>query len=92
MNKAIYFRGDQCSVCSVLYPKVKTHIETQYPELDFQTMEGEELEKMAAQYGVYTAPVLLVFFDGKEHSRFVRNFSGRDIDDKIGRVYGIMFR
>jgi hypothetical protein len=46
---------------------------------------------MAAQYGVYTAPVLLIFFDGKEHSRFVRNFSGRDIDDKIERVYDIMF-
>jgi thioredoxin 1 len=91
MNKAIYFRGDQCSVCSVLYPKVKSHIEDHYPLLDFQTIEGKELTEMAAQYGVYTAPVLLIFFDGKEQSRFVRNFSGRDIDDKIERVYDIMF-
>lgn len=91
MNKAIYFKGDRCSVCTALYPKIKTHFEEEFPFMDFQTIEGDQLQKVAAQHGVYSAPVLLVFFEGKEHSRFVRNFSTRDIDEKIARVYHLLF-
>jgi thioredoxin-like negative regulator of GroEL len=91
MNKAIYFRGDQCSVCTALYPKIKAHFEQVYPRMDFETIEGEALQKVVAQYGVFSVPVLLVFFDGKEQSRFVRNFSTREVDEKINRVYHLMF-
>lgn len=91
MNKAIYFKGENCSVCQELYPKIKSHFEENYSELEFQVVEVQKEPEIAAQNGVFTIPVLLIFFEGKEHFRFVRNFSTREVDEKLERTYRLMF-
>lgn len=91
MNKAIYFKGENCGVCQQLYPKVLAHFKAKYPALEFETVEVQKNPELAAQHGVFTIPVLVVLFEGKEHFRFVRNFATRDIDEKLERTYGLMF-
>lgn len=91
MNKAIYFKGEHCGVCQVLFPKIEAHFQSVYPLLDFQVVEVEKTPEIAAQYGVFTLPVLLIFFEGKENFRFVRHFSTAQVDEKLARVYRLLF-
>lgn len=91
MNKAIYFKGHNCGVCIVLYPKIKTHFAEKFPLIEFQTVQVEDEPEIAAQNSVFTIPTLLVFIDDKEYFRFVRNFSTLEIDEKLVRVYKLKF-
>lgn len=91
MNKAYYFKSPNCVVCESLLPKIEAHIKSQYPLLEWQVIEVDRYPDTAAQFHVFTAPTLLVFFEGKEYFRWVRNFSVGEIDHRLKRVYDLMF-
>jgi thioredoxin-like negative regulator of GroEL len=92
VNKAIYFKGENCSVCKALLPKMQAHFAANYPLLDFEIVEVEKQPEIAAQFNVFTIPVVVIFFDDKEHFRFVRNFSASEIDQKLERTYQLRFQ
>lgn len=87
----MYFTSPGCGVCVHLKPKVKNLIENRYPKLDFELIDISQQPEMAGKYTVFTAPTVLVFFDGKETHRFVRHMSLDDIDEKVGRLYNLYF-
>jgi len=91
VNKATYFTCKNCSVCKALLPKIDTHFAANYSELEFVVSNVENEPKLAADYQVFTIPVLIIQFEGKEHFRFVRNFSTQEIDEKLKRTYELMF-
>ncbi|MFT5819048.1 MAG: thioredoxin 1 [Crocinitomix sp.] len=92
MNRAIYFKGENCSVCKALLPKMVKHFSENYPLLEFEIIAVEKSPEIAAQFSVFTIPVLIILFDDKEHFRFVRNFSGIEIDQKLKRTYQLKFQ
>lgn len=92
MNKAIYFKSETCAICRDLLPKVENHFRAHYPQLPFEIIDIEKKGEVAAQYHVFAAPVLLIFFEDKEHFRLVRNFSLYEIDAKLERTYNLMFQ
>lgn len=92
MNKAIYFKGENCGVCAALLPKIEAHFLENYPLLKFEIIPVETSPKIAAQFNVFTIPVLIILFDNKEHFRFVRNFSAIEIDQKLNRTYQLRFQ
>lgn len=86
-----YFSHDNCSVCKVLLPKVKALIASEYPQMSFQYINIEENAQEAAEYQVYSAPTILIFFEGKEYYRFGRNVSLQQVDEAIQRPYSLLF-
>ncbi len=90
MNKAVYFKGTNCGVCNVLLPQIEAHFLAHYPLFEFEVIDVENQPELAAQYGVFTVPVLLIVSEGKENFRFVRHFSTAQVDEKIGRLYRLM--
>ncbi|MCT4647706.1 MAG: thioredoxin family protein [Carboxylicivirga sp.] len=86
-----YFSHDRCSVCKVLLPKIKHLLRTEFPRMEFQYINIEEEPQEAAKYNVYSAPTILVFFEGKEYYRFGRSISLKQLDEAIRRPYRLLF-
>ena len=87
-----YFSTEQCSVCKVLKPKVLALISDSFPEMQTLWIDIEKSPVIAGQNRIFTAPTLLVYFDGKEYLRKSRNISLGELEIEIGRIYELMFK
>lgn len=87
----LYFYNDNCAPCTILRPKVKHLVETAFPKMDFVLLHAEKAPEAAAHYGIFAAPTLLVFFEGKEYIRESKNISINELHDKIERYYNMVF-
>lgn len=87
----IYFYNDNCTPCVQLRPKVKELLSNEFPEMKLVLINAEEYRDIAATYMAFSYPVLLLFFDGKEFSRFSKHVSMAELKSTIGRVYGIYY-
>ena len=90
-NQVLYFTSPGCSVCNVLKPKVKTLVEERYPNLEWREINIVEERDVAAQYNVFTVPVLIVELEGKEYVRLIRAFSLGEVQEKTDRIYSLLF-
>lgn len=90
-NRVLYFSSENCAVCHVLKPKVKELISESYPEMDWQEVMIDQDAALAGKFGVFTVPVVLILFEGKEHFRFTRGFSVGEIDQALQRPYELFF-
>lgn len=90
-NKVLYFTSPGCSVCKVLKPKVKALLEEHYPKLAWREINIAEEQTLAAKYGVFTVPVLILILEGKEYFRWIRAFSITEVREKTDRVYSLLF-
>jgi len=87
-----YFSTENCNVCKVLKPKVLALISSTFPEMETLWIDIERSPLIAGQNRIFTAPTLLVYFEGREYIRKSRNVSLAELENKIGHVYEIMFR
>jgi len=87
-----YFSTEQCSVCKIIKPKVLTLISESFPEMETVWIDIEKSPLIAGQNRIFTAPTLLVYFDGKEYLRKSRNFSIGELENEISRIYELMFK
>ncbi len=86
-----YFSHDKCHVCKVLLPKVKQLIIREFPQIHLEYINIETDSVAATQYQVFTAPAILIFFEGKEYYRFARNISINQLKEAIERPYNMLF-
>lgn len=87
----IYFGSENCNVCSAVKPKVEG-ILGKYSAITSGLVDVEKSSKAAAEFSVFTIPVILVFIEGKEIIREARYISMKDIEDKIERYYNLLFK
>lgn len=87
-----YFSTVRCNVCKVLKPKVIELLSDQFPEMGTAWIDIERSPVIAGQNRVFSAPTLLVYFDGKETLRKSRNISLHELENEIGRMYKLMFK
>ena len=66
----LFVKTDHCSVCEGLLPQVAA-LQTDYP-LPFYMVNVAETPEIAGQLSLFTAPVVLLFKEGKEYARFAR--------------------
>lgn len=66
----LFVKTDHCSVCDGLYPQVEV-LADQYP-FPFFYVNVAKVPEMAGQLSLFTAPVVLLFRQGKELTRFAR--------------------
>jgi thiol-disulfide isomerase/thioredoxin len=87
----LYFYNDNCAPCIVLRPKVQGMVKDYFPNLDLRLINAGQFPAASAQYGVFSSPTLLVFFEGKEYIRESKNISISELHDKIERIYSMVF-
>lgn len=87
-----YFSTEQCQVCKVLKPKVLAMVSEKFPEMKTAWIDIGKSPLVAGQNRIFTAPALLVHFEGKEYLRKSRNFGIEELENEISRVYDIMFK
>ena len=86
-----YFSTDACNVCKVLKPKVAELIQQEFPKIKLAYIKSDKLPELAAQNHVFTAPTILVFFDGRETIRKSRNIGLDELRREIDRPYSMIF-
>lgn len=87
---ALFFSTTNCSVCTFLNPKIKGLIETDFPTIKFHAINLTEQPEFSSVFSVFTAPTLLVFFEGKEYIRKSQNMGIQEVRESIERIYRLM--
>jgi thioredoxin-like negative regulator of GroEL len=88
---AVYFAGEGCNVCTVLFPKVQELLQQEFPRIVLGRVECDSHPDISAQHGVFSVPTLLLFFDGHEAQRYARNISISELRQALQRPYRLLF-
>jgi len=93
-NKAVlvYFGAQNCSVCEILKPKIQTIFTPVFPNLKQIFIQENTSKEIASNYGIFSFPTILVFFEEQEFFRVGRNVSISQFQNDIQRVYGLLFK
>jgi thioredoxin 1 len=83
----VYFSTEFCNVCKSLKPKVESLIEEEFPLIRAVYINSEKHPEIAGQHRVFTAPVILVFFEGRETIRKIRNVGINELRQDLQRPY-----
>jgi len=87
----IYFSGKNCGVCKVLEPKIKEAFTLSFPKIKQIYICAEQYKITAIEYGVFSVPTIIVYFDKKEFARKSRNLSVAGFVQELKRPYGLFF-
>ena len=87
----VYFSTDICNVCKTLRPKVESLIEEEFPLIKAVYVNSEKHPEIAGQHRVFTAPVIIVIFEGRETIRKNRNTGLNELRQELQRPYSIFF-
>lgn len=88
----VYISNTSCNICEVLKPKIKVLLKEKYPKCKMIEIDITKYPVISGQLRVFTAPTLILFFEGKESHRFGRNVSLNEIDQAINKAYKILFK
>lgn len=86
-----YFSSKNCSVCHVLEPKIEELIKSKFPKMKMVSVKSDEQPEIAADNRVFTAPTVVVFFEGREYIRKSRAFGLDELQAEIDRIYSMVF-
>lgn len=87
----VYFSGPECNVCKVLRPKIEALCGEHFPKLPMYYVDCDAQREIAGQNRVFTIPVAMVFFDGREAVRKTRTFGMGELREAIERPYQMMY-
>lgn len=80
----LFVKTNNCSVCEGLYPQVAV-LESGYP-FDFYRVNAAEVPELAGQLSLFTAPVVLLFNEQKEWTRFARIVPMNDLKKRLDEL------
>lgn len=86
-----YFSHDKCSVCKTLKPKIDEYFSAHFPKIESVYINTENLPELTGKYSIFTVPVILVFFEGKETYRKARNIGVQELAELVERPYSMIF-
>ena len=87
----VYFYSDLCAPCVSLRPKVRELVAGRFPRMDLVMIHALDNPGFPAAYQVFSFPVLIIFFEGKEFRRFSKYTSLAELQAAIGRLYSIFY-
>ncbi len=90
MALVVYFSSPSCNVCHVLRPKLMEALATKYPSIGRYHADIALTPEVAAQFQVFSAPTIIVFFEGREFIRKGRSMSVDGLLQEIERPYTLM--
>jgi thioredoxin-like negative regulator of GroEL len=77
---------ERCSVCVALDQRLKPWIQSSFPDLAYHKIKLEDFPMLRGELMVFSAPVILLFQNGKEVLRKVGVFSLEETFDEINRL------
>lgn len=80
----LFVKTDNCSVCEGLYPQVEA-FEQQF-SLPFYSANAARLPELAGHLLLFTAPVVLLFHEGKEIHRFARFVPVAELQQRLAEL------
>lgn len=86
----IYFTGSKCGACEVIKKRIE-EILKEYSNVNCYEINGEENVDIAARYGVFSLPIVLLFVEGKEAIRVGRNIDFLEFERSIERYNSLLF-
>lgn len=86
----ILFGGANCGVCQTIKPQIDDKFSVKFPELEMVYIDCEQLQEVCAQHGVFSLPVVQVFFMGQKFIEEVRGFSLLALEQEIEKTYAKM--
>lgn len=78
----LYISRESCSVCHALLPQIQELL-LQFPRIFPLAVSADEVPEIAGKYSVFTVPVLIVFYDGKEMFRKARFIPIEQLKDDL---------
>lgn len=86
----IYFTGNACGACEAIKVKIEG-ILNEFEQIACREVNGEKHIDLAAEYGVFSLPIMLLFIEGREFLRVGRNVNLLELKNNIGRYYNMVF-
>lgn len=80
----LFVKTDHCSVCEGLYPQVAA-LQDNY-SFPFYKVNVAVVPEMAGQLSLFTAPVVLLFHEGKETARFARFVQMEELKHRMSEL------
>ncbi|UOQ86444.1 thioredoxin family protein [Gracilibacillus salinarum] len=81
----LYISKYNCSVCHSLLPQLEPIME-RYPRIVSRQVIVDEIPALASKFSIFTAPVLLLFVNGKEYLREARFVHLDQFQSKLDKV------
>ncbi|SDB84626.1 thioredoxin family protein [Williamwhitmania taraxaci] len=86
----VYLTTDDCGACGALLPKIES-MAKEFPLLNAYHIALPQHPELAAPMAVYSAPTVIIYFDGKEQIRKSGRFSIDEIRIPLERIYNLYF-
>lgn len=67
----LFVSKNHCSVCHSLYPQIENMLK-EFPTISFGYTVVDDFPNIAGRFLIFTAPVIILFVDGKEYLREAR--------------------
>ncbi len=83
----VYFSSLDCIVCDVIKSKIEISLNTNFPNIKQIYINSNTSKEITSNYGIFSFPTILVFFEGNEFFRFSRNLSINEFIQDIKRPY-----
>ncbi len=87
----VLFGGKNCNVCHVIKPQLIDLVTSNYPKIAMVYVDCHETTEVCSQQGIFSLPVVQVFFTGQKFIEEVRTFSLQKLIDDIARPYSLAF-
>lgn len=88
---AFYCYSNDCPVCRALRPRIEKLFERKFPRLTVRMVDLQQAVDLTERLQIYTIPVLIVCFGGKEHLRKIRCWGMDELEQDLSRPYRLMF-
>lgn len=82
----IYFSGSSCGACDAIGKKVQELLR-EYPKIIYKEINALDNLEYASKYNVFSLPILILFVEGKEITRWGRAFNLYEFEEVIRRYY-----
>lgn len=86
----MYLSTNDCGACGALLPKVNEMVQ-EFPHLKAYHISLPQHPELVAPMGVYSAPTVIIYFEGKEQIRKAGRFSIEEIRIPLERIYNLYF-
>ncbi len=80
----LFVKTTNCSVCAGLYPQVEP-LEEEF-NIPFYVVNAAEVKELAGQLSLFTAPVVLLWKNKKEFTRFARFVPIQDLRHALKEI------
>ena len=82
----VYFSSEKCNVCNALKPKIESLVHKQFPSIKLVEIPTQKSPELVGIFRMFVVPSVLLFVEGREYLREVRNVSTIDLTQKIEKI------